>query len=194
MVSVKELSSFAEELNFDWIYLPNNLEGWFNRYNVLDTPYHNHAIGRLATAFQEGREETFFDSYFLDVSPQSDDRPFPYRFLKWHRLMDLYRTTGSRMHALMLSGEMVIAAVFLAAAVLSTALMALPVLWFKNSASRPAVVPIAYFLFVGAGFMLIELYFIKRLVLLFGDPVVSLLQYSQACWFFRVWVDFCPSG
>ncbi len=173
MVSVNALSSFAEELNFDWVYLPNNLEGWFNRYNILDAPYHNQAIGRLAAAFQDGREEEFFDSYFLDVSPQFDDRPFPYRFLKWHRLMDLFRSTGSRMHTLILSGEMVIAAVFLAASILSAVLMALPFLWFRNSAKRPAVAPIVYFLFVGAGFMLIELYFIKRLVLLFGDPVVS---------------------
>ncbi len=173
MVSVKALSAFAEEFNFDWIYLPNNLEGWFNRYNVLDIPYHNRAIGRLAAAFQAGREKDFFDSYFLDVSPQSDDRPFPYRFLKWQRLIELYRTTGRRMHALMLSGEMVIAAVFLAAAILSTALMTLPVFWFRKAAQQAAMVPIGYFLFVGAGFMLIELYFIKRLVLLFGDPVVS---------------------
>ena len=173
MVSVKALSAFAEEFNFDWIYLPNKFEGWFNRYNVLDIPYHNRAIGGLAAAFQAGREKDFFDSYFLDVSPQSDDRPFPYRFLKWQRLIDLYRTTGSRMHALMLSGEMVIAAVFLAAAILSAALMTLPVFWFRKAAQRPAMVPIGYFLSVGAGFMLIELYFIKRLVLLFGDPVVS---------------------
>jgi hypothetical protein len=173
LVGANALPAFAEELNFDWVYLPNIPEGWYNRFYVFDAPYHSLAIGRLAAAFQDGREEEFFKSYFLDISPQSDDRPFPYRFLKWNRLMDLYRATGSRIHTLLLSGEIVIAAVFLTAAFLSLALLALPLLRLRNSARRTGTAAIVYFLSLGAGFMLVELYFIKRLVLIFGDPVVS---------------------
>ena len=173
LTAANALSAFAEELNFDWIYMPHIPEAWFNRFYVFDAPYHSLAIGRLATAFQGGREEEFFNSYFLDISPQSDDRPFPYRFLKWQRLVDLYRATGSRMHTLLLSGEVVIAAVFLSAVFSSLALLGLPVLWLRNSTTRPAAAPIVFFLFIGAGFMLVELYFIKRMVLIFGDPVVS---------------------
>ena len=167
------LSDFAEDLNFDWVYRPNHSVGWTNRYYVFDSPYHSDAIGRLNEAMQVSRENEFYDAYMLDVSPQSDDRPFPYRFLKWHRLTDLYRTTGSRTHSLILSGEIVISVVFLAAGLLSTLLLGMPILRHGYTGRRPKVAEIVFFLSVGAGFMLIELYFIKRMVLLFGDPVVS---------------------
>jgi hypothetical protein len=171
--SANALSDFAERLNFDWIYRPNHPVKWTNRYYVFESPFHSEAIGRLDAALRLGREDEFYDSYVLDVLPQSDDRPFPYRYLKWHRLGELYRTTGGRMHTLLLSGEIVISAVFLTAAVLSALLLALPILWLRNSDKRPMTAPIVYFLSVGAGFMMVELYFIKRLVLLFGDPVIS---------------------
>jgi predicted membrane-bound spermidine synthase len=167
------LSDFAEGLNFDWVYRPNHSIGWTNRYYVFDSPYHSEAINRLNAALRVNRENVFYDAYMLDVSPQSDDRPFPYRFLKWHRLTDLYRTTGNRTHSLLLSGEIVISVVFMAAVFLSTTLLGIPVLKHRVSGRRPKMASIVYFLSVGAGFMLVELYFIKRMVLLFGDPVVS---------------------
>ena len=167
------LSDFAEDLNFDWVYRPNHSVGWTNRYYVFDSPYHSEAIGRLNEALRNRRENEFYESYMLDVSPQTDDRPFPYRFLKWHRLADLYHATGSRTHSLILSGEIVISVVFLAAVLLSALLLGMPILKHRYADRRPKVAEIVFFLSVGAGFMLIELYFIKRMVLLFGDPVLS---------------------
>ena len=167
------LSDFAEDLNFDWVYRPDHSVGWTNRYHVFDSPYHSEALGRLNEALRMSRENEFYDSYMLDVSPQSDDRPFPYRFLKWHRLGDLYRATGSRTHSLILSGEIVILVVFSAAVFLSALLLGMPILRHRYVDRRPKVAEIVFFLSVGAGFMLVELYFIKRMVLLFGDPVVS---------------------
>ena len=169
------LFAFAERLNFDWVYLTGLSPGHGNKYYIFEKPYHSLAVERLSDAYQDKREGAFFNSYLLDISPQSDDRPFPYRFLKWHRLADLYRTTGSRMNTLLLSGEIVIAAVMLTAAVLSAAMLIIPSFWPQRSVRRPRVSAIVFFLSVGAGFMLVELYFIKQFTLFLGDPVVSFI-------------------
>ncbi|MFZ0131174.1 MAG: hypothetical protein WAK95_01440 [Desulfobacterales bacterium] len=169
----EELAGFAEDRNFDWVYRFAMQPGWSNRFYVFDAPFHGLALERLSEAYIEGRETAFFDDYFMDIRPQSDNRPFPSRFLKWHRLQDSYRATGSRLYTLLLSGEMVVAVIFIEAGVLSLALLALPFGALRKIDARPATVEMVYFLSLGAGFMFVELYFIKQLVLIFEDPIVS---------------------
>jgi hypothetical protein len=109
----------------------------------------------------------------MDIRPQTDNRPFPNRFLKWQRVKDMYRATGSRMYTLLLSGEIVVAVIFLEAGLLSLVLLALPFVALRKTGSRPGAVEMIYFLSLGIGFMFVEMYFIKQFVLLYGDPVVS---------------------
>jgi predicted membrane-bound spermidine synthase len=85
----------------------------------------------------------------------------------------MYRATGSRPYTLLLSGEIVVVVIFLEAGLLSLALLALPFAALKQTGTRPRVVAMTYFLALGVGFMFVELFFIKQLVLLLGDPVVS---------------------
>jgi hypothetical protein len=167
------LKEFARTLNFDPIWLPGLLREEANRFNIFDEPYHFDTIERLAAAYRSGRPDAFFDGYPLDVVPQDDDRPFPGRVLKWPKARQLYRSMGSRPYALLMSGEVVIAVVFLEAIVVATLLLLLPFLFLVKGSRRPSVFQISYFLGVGAGFMFVELYFIKQMVILVGDPVIS---------------------
>lgn len=169
----EELAVFAEDRNFDWVYRFGMHPGWSNRFYVFDAPFHGLAVERLSEAYREGWEAAFFDDYFMDIRPQSDNRPFPSRFLKWHRLQESYRATGSRMYTLLLSGEMVVSVIFIEAGILSLALLALPFGALRKIGSRPGAAEMVYFLSLGTGFMFVELYFIKELVLIFEDPVVS---------------------
>lgn len=169
----EELVRFAEDRNFDWVYRFDMPPEWSNRFHVFETPYHSLAVERLSDAYRQGRASAFFDAYYLDIAPQSDNRPFPSRFLKWQRLNDMYRATGSRMSTLLLSGEIVVLVIFLEAGLLALVLLALPFAVLRRAGSRPGAAEMAYFLALGIGFMFVELYFIKQLVLVFGDPVVS---------------------
>ena len=105
--------------------------------------------------------------------PQSDDRPFPGRFLKWQKLNSLYETLGSRLYALLMSGEIVVSVVFIEALIVSGVLLILPLLLVRRNSKNFSVCQMLYFFGVGAGFMFIELFFIKKYILLFGDPVIS---------------------
>ena len=102
-------------MNFDMVYMPGISRNMVNRFNIFDTPYHFLEINRLANAYRSGTEKIYFETYPLDVSPQTDNRPFPYRFLKWTRLKALYKMTGSRFYSLFMSGELVVTVVFLEA-------------------------------------------------------------------------------
>jgi hypothetical protein len=161
------------ELNYDLVFMAGIHADEVNRFNRYDQPFHYKAIHRLATAYQNQSEKHFFDQYQLDVRPQTDDRPYPGRLLKWHRLDDLYRSTGKRAYSLLLSGEIVIAVVFIEAILISVLLLVLPLFFVSTPSKKIVFSQFIYFTGIGAGFIFIEIFFIQHFTLLFGDPVIS---------------------
>jgi hypothetical protein len=164
----------SRRLNFDVVYLPDADEAAANRFNVYDAPYHFREIQRLQDAISQDRADDFFADYALDVAPQSDLRAFPGRFLKWTRIGDLYRTLGSRLHALFLAGEVIVGVVFVEALLASLLLLLLPAAVIVKKMHLAAPTGITYFLGIGSGFMFSELLFIHAGAFFLGDPVISL--------------------
>jgi hypothetical protein len=93
--------------------------------------------------------------------------------LKWRKITQLYRTLGSRLYALLMSGEIVVAVVFIEALAVSGLLLFVPLFLVRRHESKLSWAQVIFFLGVGAGFMFIELFFIKKFKILFGDPVIS---------------------
>ena len=167
------LKNFAKNLNFDLVFLPRITSDQANRFNKYDAPYHFIEVNRLAAAYRKGQEKGYFRSYLLDIQPQSDNRPFPGRYLKWPKVKSLYQTLGSRLYTLLMSGEIVVLVVLIEALVISGFLLFLPLVFVRRNQRKTSISQFLYFLGVGAGFMFIELFFIKKYILLFGDPVIS---------------------
>jgi hypothetical protein len=171
--NLHRLRQFAREHNFDGVYF-NGLEPEsVNRFNKFSEPFHFQEIERLADSLRTGHQSEYFRNYLLDVRPQGDERPFPGRFLKWSKLKMLYQTLGQRLYALLMSGEIVVSAVFIEALIVSVVLLILPLLLFSKQASGPPAVRLVYFFGVGAGFMFTELFFIKHFIILFENPTIS---------------------
>ena len=168
------LQDVSRNLNFDIVYLPGISKKNVNRFNIFDAPYHYNEINRLAEAYRLGTEKTYFENYPLDVFPQTDNRPFPYRFLKWSRLKALYKMTGSRFYSLFMSGEIVVSVVLIEALGISIFLLILPFFTTLKETRKFYFSHILYFLSVGSGFMFIELFFIKEYIFVFAEPAVSL--------------------
>ena len=173
LLDAARLEKFARDRNFDLVFFPGITPEQANRFNKFDVPYHFVEMNRLAAAYQQGEENAYFKSYFLDIRPQSDNRPFPARHLKWLKIRSLYRTLGSRLYALLMSGEIVVSVVFSEALLVSVFLLFLPLFFVRRRDRKPSLAQGFYFFAVGAGFMFIELFFIKKYILLFGDPVIS---------------------
>jgi len=185
------LKDFAQNMNFDLVFLPGITKEMVNRFNIFDAPYYFFEINRLAEAYRSGTEKAYFETYPLDVAPQSDSRPFPGRFLKWSKLKALYKMTGSRFYSLFMSGELVVFVVFLQALSIAIFLLMLPVLAIKKKEKKQNISHLIYFLAVGAGFMFVELFFIKKYILIFGDPVISFTVVLTGILIFSGWGGYC---
>ncbi len=172
-LNVPPVIEFCRQNNFDPIYLEGMRRDLANRFNVFDEPYHFQTINQLAAAYRSGRQDHFFRMYLLDIAPQSDRRPFPGRFLKWPKVKSLYQSLGSRFYVLVMSGEIVISVIFVEAFIVAICLLILPLILITRRFQKPNVSQVVFFLSVGAGFMFVELYFIKSFILLVGDPVIS---------------------
>ena len=168
------LEDAARNLNFDIIFLSGLLMKNVNRFNIFNAPYHSIEIQKLLKAYRSKTEKAYFEAYPMDVFPQTDNRPFPHRFLKWSRLKALYKMTGSRFYSLFLSGEIIVSAVFLEAFGISVILLIVPFFVRLKETRKICLTHVLYFIAVGAGFMFVELFFIKEYVFLFDDPVISL--------------------
>jgi hypothetical protein len=156
------------------VYLPVMAAQQPNRYNVFKAPFHYAAIQKLRDAYQNGKAADFFKRYLLDVAPQSDNRPFPGRLLKWTQIRHYYQTMGSRFYTLLLSGEVIVVVVLIEAIVVSTAILILPLFLLGESKATLAWPDLLFFLNVGFGFMLVELFFINAYTLFFNEAAVSL--------------------
>jgi len=172
-VNIQRVIEFCGQNNFDPVFLEGMQPNTANKFNVFDEPYHYKKINQLAAAYQSGRQDDFFRMYLLDIAPQSDSRPFPGRFLKWPKVRSLYKSLGSRFYALVMSGEIVISVIFVEAFIVAICLLIIPLILITRRIQKPSISQAIYFLGVGAGFMFVELYFIKSFMLLVGDPVIS---------------------
>lgn len=181
IVSVKPINSAllkksADNMNFDLIRVPEMTENEANKFNIFDRPFHFLEINRFCNAYLAGTENSYFDDSLQDLQPQTDNRPFPNRFTKWTSIKSLYEILGQRFYTLFMSGEMVVAAVFIIALVVSVILLLFPFIIISRDSVRFLPVPALYFLSIGAGFMCVEIFFIKSLILLTGDPVISFIM------------------
>jgi len=170
-----DLLRFVRRMNFDPVYLPQLPAALVNRFNQFDQPVYFQIIRRVNEAYRLGGEGRFFRSYPLDVAPRSDLRPFAARVMKWSRLKDIFHATGGRIYRIMLSGEMVVAVVLVEALLISALLLILPIRMTAGRSLQPSWSLVGGFFGIGAGFILVELYFIYRFVLFCGDPVISMM-------------------
>jgi hypothetical protein len=192
-VNIQRLIEFCGRNNFDPVFLEGMQRDMANKFNVFDEPYHFQKIKQLAAAYQSGRQDDFFRMYLLDIAPQSDRRPFPGKFLKWPKVISLYKSLGSRFYVLFMSGEIVISVIFVEAFIVAICLLIIPLILITRGIQKPNVSQVVYFLGVGAGFMFVELYFIKSFILLVGDPVISFTMVVSAILIFTslggLWVQ-----
>jgi len=169
-VLLSGLRSFADRLSFDLDWFPGMVAADADRYQSFDRPFFYDAY---TAALGDAR---FTDRYPLDVTPQSDDRPFPNRFLRWTRIRDFADLAGRRLHGLLLSTELVGGAVLVVSIAAAGALLGLPLALRRRGASRARGSRglVAACGFTGAGFLLVEICIIDATAILFPGPLVPL--------------------
>lgn len=154
---------FAENLNFDIVYYPGIREEETNRFNIFTYPFYYNAVSELLS------NKNFDDNYLLNINAQTDNKPFHYSYLKWDRIVQLIKESGNRFFSIILSGEMILVFIFLSALLICIILLIIPIIFSSGKFSGH----IFYFLSIGAGFMFLEIAFLKKIMFVLGDPVLS---------------------
>lgn len=119
----------------------------------------------------------FYESYPFDVRPVSDDRPF---FFYTVQPRDLWRFIFSASRATAdykVNSALPVLFALIAISLLATAvIVCLPPLFLKQQVptNRESLVTLMYFLFIGAGYILVQVSLIQKFVLFLGHPTYAL--------------------
>jgi len=165
------IEAFCEARSFDLCYVPGLARGQANRFHVLDRPAFFEAAGALLSA----RRRAFLDAYLYDVEAATDDRPFFGHTFRWRALAEIRAQRGEAgARGFVEMGYLMLLAALGQGAVLATVLVLLPLAVRRGGGGRGGrAATLAYFLLLGAGFMLLEMAFLQKLILYLAHPIYS---------------------
>ncbi|MDX1642739.1 MAG: SAM-dependent methyltransferase [Thermoanaerobaculia bacterium] len=167
---IEGLREFGRERFFDPIHYPGMSEEEANRYNRLPEPLFHRAVASLFGA----ERDRFLERYKFDVRPTTDDRPFFHQFFRWRTLGELAAARGSGGLSLLEAGYLVLIVTLLQAVILGFVLIVAPLVVLRRDGAaglRGRVV--VYFGALGLGFLLLEVAFLQKLILVLNHPVYS---------------------
>jgi len=158
---VRKLVATCDRLKFGIVYAPVTASH--------PEPPPRNDYTRLITTDNTDR---FYRTFFWDITPTTDDRPFFF-----HTLFPGQTTMKFDRTMLFGSGYETLRTVLVLSFVLVSVFIVLPLAGFSPEPIgevRRALAPVAYFACLGAGFMLVEIGLTQRFVLFLGHPVYSL--------------------
>ena len=166
---IARLERVSQDLGFTILYAPGLLPPL-----VVEEPAEMRRTGTSAADYRRlilaPDRRAFYDSYPLDISPTTDDRPF---YFHTTRLRNQFQVAFGRS---MLFGNGLSALLTLMgiSAVLVTIFIVGPLVVGGERPEAGWGGCLVYFASLGAGFMLIEVSLLQQFVLLLGHPVYSL--------------------
>ena len=165
------LRAFCRERSFDLAYLPGLAESEANRFHVLDRPYYFEA----AQALLGPQREAFLADYLFSVGAATDDKPYFYRFFRWKSLAYLADQLGAGSRAFVELGYVMLPAALIQIVLLAAVLILLPLAPGMRALTgvRSRAPTLGYFFLLGAGFMLLEMGFLQKLILYLAHPIYA---------------------
>jgi hypothetical protein len=151
--------------------MPANLA---NRFNRLEASYFYDGAQALLGA----QRDRFLQNYKFQLEPASDDRPFHFHFVKWSSFAELLELRHRGGSALLETGYLTLVITLLLGLMLSLLLILLPLLFVKRDISPTTIYfsrfrVLAYFSALGLGFLLIEIAFLQKFILLLQHPLYA---------------------
>jgi hypothetical protein len=164
------LETFAEQWNFDLVWMPDLKRERANRHNQFAEAMDYDT----ARAVLDGRaEEIPRAARLYSLRPASDVRPYFRHTMRWSVLPEAWRTLGREGLMLFDWGALMLAASLCVAALLGVALIVLPLGRLPRDDASPfsRARIVVYFSALGLGYMLLEMAVFQRCVSLLGHPI-----------------------
>jgi len=165
---INNIRSFCEEMMFDPAILPQLNVEERTRYNQFqDDLFFNYVDNIFSSA-----KEEFYDDYTFNIKPATDNKPYFSQYIKWSNLNRLSQFFGNRSLPFFEIGYLLVIITLIQISITSFVLILLPLFkmgWKGKSKSGIML----YFSGIGLGYMFVEMVFIQRFILYFGNPVYA---------------------
>ncbi len=163
---------FCDQYAFDVAWFPGMPRELANRNNLLPEPWFHDG----ARALLGPHAARFIADYPFDIRPATDDRPYFHNFFRWSSFAEAWRTRGRGGMALLETGYAVLAATVVQAVLAGIVLIVLPLglLGRRSTAEDVRWRVLAYFTGIGLAFLLIEIVFLQKMLLLVHHPTIAL--------------------
>ena len=189
---IEKLNQFCYKMSFETVYyhgieeredhFAEQLAAYHNKYDKIpENDTEADAVSRpmgdlyyqTVVHMLEEDDRSLFRGYLFDISPASDDQPFFTSFMKLDNLgmfLDKLDSISEEWGFLLLIGTILQSLVF------GIIIVIIPIARgrksvFKGSGSKLGV--IVYYSLLGIAYMLVEIFFIQKLVFYLGNPVFS---------------------
>ncbi len=166
------IESFCQERSFDAVYFPGIEIDQVNRNHRLEQPYYYQAISNLTEHFKEGQVNKFYQDYFFNIAPATDNRPFFFYFLKWRNIPTIVSDT-SYWQPMIEWGNLIVFATLVQGIIFSFFFIFLPLFIKRITPGRGWYFPLLYFASLGLSYMLIEISFIQKFILYLTNPTYA---------------------
>ena len=165
---VNKVRGFCDARSFDPVFLPGLQAEERTQYNGLN----DMSFFSLADELLYGERKKIYERYDFDLKPATDDKPYFSQFLRWRSIPHLSNIYGTSAVPFLEIGLLISAITFLQISLLAIALIILPL--FKTGwEGRSKLWVLLYFSAIGTGYMLLEMVFIQKFIVFFGNPVYA---------------------
>ena len=165
---IKNIRSFCEEMMFDPAILPQLSPEERNRYNQFQDDLFFDYVDKIISS----EREAFYEDYDFNIKPASDNKPYFSQYIKWSNLKRLAQFFGNRSLPFFEIGYLLVIITLIQISIASFVLILLPLFKIGWKGKSKAGI-ILYFGGIGLGYMFVEMVFIQRFMLYFGNPVYA---------------------
>ena len=171
---INAIKAFCAQRSFDLAYYPDMPANEANRFNQLEAAYFYDGTRALLGK----QRDRFLQDYKFNLEPATDDRPFHFHFVKWSSLVELIGLRHRGGSALLETGYLTLVVTLVLALLLSMLLILLPLIFIRRHPSRKvsyygSTRVLVYFFALGLGFLLIEIAFLQKFILLLHHPIYA---------------------
>ena len=179
---IKIIREFCNKMNFDAVILPGIKANEREKFNKLQDKSFYLLIDRILASPKE--REKLYSEYPFNIKPAVDDKPYFSQFLRWKSISQLSEFFGNQFVPFFEVGYILLYLTFIQIVIFALILIILPLIKIGLKGGRKSWA-LVYFSGLGIGYMFIEIIFIQRFTLYFGNviyaaaAVVSLMLISS---------------
>ncbi|MFC2159955.1 hypothetical protein ACFLQS_04495 [Actinomycetota bacterium] len=171
---IENLKEKLAKLNYDIVYYKGMEADEANRFSRLEEPYFYNYFKYIIEADRDLVED-FYNDYYFNISPITDDKPYFFNFFKIGQVPDIIKYFGKSTQPFGGGGYLILVVALLVSLVLSVLFILLPLRLKRIRLNlKRDFKYVIYFFCLGFGFFFIEIPFIQKFILILGKPAFAL--------------------